>query len=89
MNTWIKNRSGIEILTLLLGITLANTAMAADPNDLFDMSIEELMNVPIVVSASRQEQKITEATIPISIITDEDIHYSGLTSIPEVPVRRR
>jgi iron complex outermembrane receptor protein len=52
--------------------------------DFFDMSIEELMEVPVVVSASRQEQKVTETSVPISIITAEDIHYSGLTSIPEI-----
>lgn len=84
MNVWVKNISVTGILALLLGMALANTAVAADPNDLFEMSLEELMNVPIVVSASRHEQKITETTVPISIITAEDIHYSGLTSIPEV-----
>ena len=36
-----------------------------------------------VVSASRQTQYLYEATVPISVITAEDIHYSGLTNIPE------
>ncbi|MGD9110461.1 MAG: TonB-dependent receptor plug domain-containing protein, partial [Phycisphaerales bacterium] len=55
-----------------------------DVDDLFEMSIEELMEMPIVISASRQEQEIAEASVPISIITAEDIHYSGLKSIPEI-----
>ena len=53
------------------------------PENFFEMSLEELMNVD-VVSASRQPQKIDETSVPISIITAEDIHYSGLTNIPEI-----
>jgi len=55
-----------------------------EQGDLFEMSLEELMEVPVVVSAARKEQKITEASVPISIITAEDIHYSGLTDVPEI-----
>lgn len=52
--------------------------------DLFDMSIQDLMEIPLVVSASRQEQKISEISVPVTIITSEDIHASGLTNIPEI-----
>lgn len=71
----------------LLGFATQVFAEQKEPNDqadFFEMSIEELMEVPIVVSASRQEQKITESSVPISIITAEDIHYSGLTNIPDI-----
>ena len=54
-----------------------------EPGDFFEMSIEELMEVE-VVSASRQPQKIGELSVPVSVISAEDIHYSGLTSIPEI-----
>ncbi len=54
-----------------------------EPADFFEMSIEELMEVE-VISASRQVQKIRELSVPVSVITAEDIHYSGLTSIPEI-----
>ena len=56
---------------------------ANEPEDLFEMSIEELMEVE-VVSASRQAQKIDRLSVPVSVITAEDIHYSGLTNIPEI-----
>lgn len=75
------------ILLLVVWIGIAPCLFAASPvspENLFDMSIEELMDVPTVVSASRHEQKITDSMVPISIISAEDIHYSGLTSIPEV-----
>ena len=50
---------------------------------LLKMSLEELMEIE-VVSASRQAQKMSELSVPVSIIDAEDIHYSGLTSIPEL-----
>jgi outer membrane cobalamin receptor len=52
--------------------------------DLFEMSLEDLMDVPVVMATSRQVQKFGEPSAPVSIITAEDIHYSGLTTIPEI-----
>ncbi|OPZ97405.1 MAG: Colicin I receptor precursor [Planctomycetes bacterium ADurb.Bin412] len=63
--------------------TAADSSKAA-PGDLLELSLEELMEIPVVVSASRQEQKINQAAVPIHIITAEDIHYSGLTSLGEI-----
>ena len=55
-----------------------------DPNDgYFRMSLEELMEIEIV-SASRKKQRLTDAAVPVSIITAEDIHYSGLTNLYEI-----
>ncbi|MFB0525821.1 MAG: TonB-dependent receptor plug domain-containing protein, partial [Phycisphaerae bacterium] len=48
------------------------------------MSLEELMEVPVVVSAARQAQKIGHLSVPVSLINDEDIHFSGLTTISEI-----
>jgi len=53
-------------------------------DDFTDMSIEELMEMDTVVSASRQAQKMSELSVPVSVITSEDIHNSGLTTIPEI-----
>jgi iron complex outermembrane receptor protein len=54
------------------------------PNTLFEMSLEQLMDLPIVFSASRTEQKISQSAVPVSILTAADIHDSGATSIPEL-----
>jgi outer membrane receptor protein involved in Fe transport len=62
---------------------LAQSQDANEPQDFFDMSIEELMQVE-VVSASRQTQTIDELSVPVSVITAEDIHYGGLTGIGEI-----
>jgi len=76
------------VLMLLLVFRFSGqlSAQQQDPNkhkDFFDMSLEQLMDVE-VISASRQAQKIGELSVPVSVITAEDIHYSGLTNIPEI-----
>ncbi len=76
-------------LVLLLNCGLFSTQLSAqqqDPNErgkLFDLSLKELMEIE-VVSASRQQQSAAELTVPVSIITAEDIRAGGLTSIPEI-----
>jgi len=81
------NRFGCILMILgLLGLCAQVLAAPAEPNkaaDLFEMSIEQLMDIE-VVSASRQAQKIGELSVPVSVISADDIHYSGLTSIPEI-----
>ena len=77
----------VAILLFALGFNTQLQAQPTEPNqpkDFFEMSIEELMEVPVVVSVSRQPQKLGELSAPVSVITAEDIHYSGLTNIPEI-----
>jgi outer membrane receptor protein involved in Fe transport len=62
---------------------------AADPNvpEAPEGRPEELLlfdDVPVVVSAARQAQPANWLSVPVSIITAEDIHYSGLTSLPDI-----
>ncbi len=82
-----KNKHWRVLVILgLLGLCAQALAAPAEPNkaaDLFEMSIEQLMDIE-VVSASRQTQKIGELSVPVSIITAEDIRRSGLTSIPQI-----
>jgi outer membrane receptor protein involved in Fe transport len=71
----------VSTLTVFSGLSVAQ----ADPpsNNLLDLSLEELINVP-VVSASRLPTKANYLSAPVTVITAEDIHYSGATNIPEV-----
>jgi outer membrane receptor for ferrienterochelin and colicin len=74
-------------LLIMLSCTAPGIGQPQDSgteDDFTDMSIEELMEIEIVVSGSRQAQKMNELSVPVSVITAEDIHYSGLTSIPEI-----
>jgi len=92
MTTFVRDCSLRRVLILVavllwwLGFAVRASATERPPDapvNLFEMSVEQLMDVE-VVSASRQAQKIGELSVPVSVITAEDIHYSGLTNIPEI-----
>lgn len=51
--------------------------------DLSEMSIEELMNIP-VTSVSKKEEQRMGAAAALFVINSEDIRRSGATSIPEL-----
>ena len=53
------------------------------PEDLVELSFEELMDIKIT-SVSKREQKVSQAAAAIHVITQEDIRRSGLNSIPEL-----
>ncbi len=77
-----------SVFVLLVSLYLSVFSYAAESlekqDDFFEMPMEELAKESYVVSASRQSQSIMELTSAVSVITAEDIHYSGLTSIPEI-----
>ncbi|MEL7005207.1 MAG: TonB-dependent receptor plug domain-containing protein, partial [Bacteroidota bacterium] len=50
--------------------------------DIYDLSLEELMNITIV-SASKKEESVFDAPVSSNSITRDDIIRSGATSIPE------
>ena len=88
MKPYATTLSVLLALTLLqaraICVAAADTAETTSaPGDLFDMSMEELMQIE-VVSVSRRPQTIGNLSAPVSVITAEDIHYSGLTNIYEV-----
>ncbi len=55
----------------------------ADPTDLTQLSIEELMEVQIV-TASKKAQSLRDVPASVYVITADDIHRMGATSIPDV-----
>src|SRR5262249_48198398 len=55
----------------------------AQSGDLALASLEDLMKVQ-VSTASRTEQKAEDVAAALSVITQDDIHRSGLTSVPEL-----
>jgi iron complex outermembrane receptor protein len=58
---------------------------AAPPQDLTGLSLEELMNVDVLVtSAALHEQALSKTPAAIFVLTSEDIRRSGATSIPEL-----
>jgi iron complex outermembrane receptor protein len=52
-----------------------------------DLGGDELLlfaDMPVVISASRQARPINVSSVPVSVITADDIHYSGITSIADL-----
>jgi len=70
-------------LILLQGLSFGALADEKDEPNFIDMTLEELMEVQIV-SASRSEQTPSELSVPVSVLTAEEIRNSGLTTIPEL-----
>lgn len=63
----------------------AEAVPAADPqpDDLADLSIEQLAQLP-VRSASKREEPLSAAPAALYVITSDDIQSSGAMSLPEV-----
>ena len=54
-----------------------------NPNDLLNLSLEQLSNIE-VTSVSRRSEKASEAAAALYVITQDDIRHSGMTNIPEL-----
>ena len=83
----LLNREKQVVIGLLLCAAVwPGVVFAAEAEDnFFQMSLDELAQEPYeIVSASRQGQAQNELSIPVTVITAEDIHYSGLTMIPDI-----
>ena len=75
----------LAVLTIVsMPAQASETSSPITPDNLFEMSLEQLMDIPIVVSASRRPQKLSVSSVPISIISADDIHYSGLTNLADI-----
>jgi iron complex outermembrane receptor protein len=84
---FFTNKPGrVLIVATLLGLFWPGFAAAAEPNDaedLFEMPIEQLMDVK-VTSVSKKEDTLFGSPAAITVLTSEDIRRSGHRSIPEV-----
>ncbi|MFW2367013.1 MAG: TonB-dependent receptor plug domain-containing protein [Desulforhopalus sp.] len=66
-----------------LGLMPVHSIAATDSaNEFLDMDISQLMDITIT-SVSKKEQRLSDAAAAIFVITQEDIHTSGVTHIAE------
>jgi outer membrane receptor for ferrienterochelin and colicins len=76
------------LLRLLFGVLLFTISAHADPavsaSDIIDLDITNLMNIPVVFSASKFEQKSTEAPSSTTVITSEDIKHYGYRTLGDL-----
>jgi iron complex outermembrane receptor protein len=73
----------VAIKSVLSALTFLAAQTQSPPVDLTTLQIEDLMNVD-VTSASKKEQKLSKVPAAIFVITQEDIHRSGATNIPDL-----
>jgi len=62
--------------------TLAETNSVQSADQLKKLSVEQLMDIE-VTSVSKRPEKLSETASAIQVITQEDIHRSGASSLPE------
>jgi iron complex outermembrane receptor protein len=74
---------GVLGLTLCLGVAHSQTNITdISPSQLKALSLEQLMGMD-VTSVSRRPEPYADAPASIQVITHDDIHRSGASSIPE------
>lgn len=81
----LKMKNHFNSLFVLLGMLCSTTAFAQEPvveEDLFSLSLEELMSVPIN-SASKKDETLFDAPLSSYTITRADMDKAGSTSIME------
>ena len=73
------------LLPLLITCLVISSVFAKDDDfqDFAELDLEELLNTT-VISASKREQKLSEAPNAISVITAEDIKRSGAVDVPDL-----
>lgn len=79
------NRSALRSAALILVLISfgANSRAQQSTADLGSKSMEDLMNIE-VTSVSKKEEKLFQTAAAVSVITQDEIRRSGLTSIPEL-----
>ncbi|MHC4254140.1 MAG: TonB-dependent receptor plug domain-containing protein, partial [Planctomycetota bacterium] len=84
-----KSNIGIAVIFLVFISSLPLLAEESSPNneeELFDMSLEELMEIEVgtVTTASKYEQKTTEAPSSVTVITAEEVRMHNYKTLADV-----
>jgi len=83
-----KMRTPFFVIFILGGLFFTSPTVWAEQNinvENLDLSLENLFNqIPMVVTASRREQKANETPASVYVITAEQIRQSGATSMPDL-----
>jgi iron complex outermembrane receptor protein len=69
-------------IAALAGLTTVGYQAAAQDRGFADMSLEQLMSEP-VTSVSKKTTKLGDSATAITVITQEELHRLGITSIPD------
>lgn len=73
-----------QILILFMLVYLLVSEASGQGNKIYsEMSLDELLNIDVVVTASKKPEDLFEAPLSVTIIKKEEIVQSAVTSIPE------
>lgn len=72
----------ITVLSLGFGCTAIPSKATGMGNEFLDMDIAQLMQITIT-SVSKRPQSLSDSAAAVFVITADDIHKMGVTSIPE------
>ncbi len=81
---WCRPQVSVIVFLFIVVVSPPLGAAAAEPDTavLADLSLEELGNID-VTSVSKKSERLLDAPASIFVITADDIHRSGATSLPE------
>lgn len=87
LKTYGPKKSVVSTIVALAILANAGEARAEDSatksfKDSTDLDLEQLVNIQ-VTSVSKKEEKLNDAPAAISVLTGDDLHRSGATSIAE------
>src|SRR5687767_6676100 len=87
---WERHRRrscGRAVAGVVLG-ALASVSVAQDasppPVDLTGMSLEQLLETPVVTGAAKRVQQQKDAAASVSVVTDEEINLLGHRHLADV-----
>ncbi|WP_319575077.1 TonB-dependent receptor [uncultured Desulfobacter sp.] len=76
------SKSKFILFIFLCFLTLCKCQALAAQKDIFELSMEELMDIE-VTSVAKKSQNLSNSAAAIHVITNEDIKRSGVTNIPD------
>ncbi|MCB0385291.1 MAG: TonB-dependent receptor plug domain-containing protein, partial [Bdellovibrionales bacterium] len=80
---WMKLKLILGVL--LLSVFAAGNGYAQDSDDLSEMTLSDLLNLN-VQSASKKVEPLSEAPVPITVITKEMIQAAGVRNVHEAVI---
>jgi len=73
-----------KLLLICILLDLISSGVIGQVNSVYEkMSLDEILNVDVVVTASKKPEDLFEAPLSVTIIKKDEINRSGVTSIPE------
>src|SRR5580704_13031375 len=80
---WILDGAGLALVLTATLVKAAETNQASkSPDDLADMTLEQLVNVK-VTSVAKEQTDLFTSPAAISVVSSDDIRRMGITSLPE------